>query len=91
MTCCRLLDVIAHESFSISKARRLSMFVSVATGGPPIPCKSGERIRKKVMKESQICSCVCGEAHEPANGFKDTSFDWIVGSYSCNLHMYAIT
>lgn len=34
MTCCRLLDVITHESVSISKARRLGMFVSVATGGP---------------------------------------------------------
>lgn len=37
VTCCRLLDVIAHESFSISKARRLGMFVSVAAGGPPSP------------------------------------------------------
>lgn len=53
----------------------------------PFSCKSGRAYPYMVMKESHICSCVCGEAHEPAKGYKGMSFDWIVGGYSCNLCM----
>lgn len=42
------------------------------------------------MKESHICSCVRGEAHESAKGYMGISFNWIVGVYSCTYgdHMY---